>query len=877
VTLRGRLFLIDGTSYSYRAFYAIRTLSTSQGLPTNAVYGFLLMLRRLVETEAPDYLGVAFDLKGPTFRHEQSPEYKHRRKPMPDPLVGQLPMIRTLLAAYRIPVYECAGYEADDVLGTLARQATQQGLSTWLVTADKDATQLVGPHVQVYRLEGDEAQVINETDVQTRWGVPPAQVTDVMALAGDATDDIAGVPGIGPKRAMELIQQYGSLERLLTELGMVEPVARRELLQAHRDRILLNRSLVTIRTDVPVTLDLEALRRQPPDDAALYTLFRTWEFKRLLKDVAPASSATAPWQRVADAAAATAWAESARRAGRITCCPVWHPALNRAPVRPSGQQEAGVLAGCAVALGPEKLAYLDTTALAVLEAVQGVFEEAGVAKIGHDLKVLRVGLARRGITLRGDAFDTMVAAYLVDPSRSNYLFDQLAADYAERAVPVLAPGAVEPAIQAAQALWAIEPTLTEALETRGLLRLYREVEHPLIRVLAAIEVAGVAIDRAVLASLAEELTRTLERLTKEIYEIAGRPFNINSPKQLSELLFNELKLPIIKRTKTGASTDEEVLQRLATQHALPAAILQYRELAKLKSTYVDALPALISPTTGRIHTSLNQTVTATGRLSSSNPNLQNIPVRAELGRQIRRAFISRFDGGCLLAADYSQIELRVLAHLSGDEVLAAAFRDGADIHRATAAQMFGVAPEAVTEAQRAAAKTINFGILYGMSPFGLSKELGIEVGQAETFITQYFQRYPRVKAYLEQSLAQARERGYALTLFDRRRYIPNLQDPNPTVRQFAERTAINAPIQGSAADLIKIAMIRIQERLEALGGRSLMVLQVHDELVFDVAPGELETVRGLVTELMTTATSLTVPIVVHVNAGRNWLEASHGT
>ena len=863
MTLRGRLFLIDGTSYSYRAFYAIRPLSTSQGLPTNAVYGFLLMLRRLVEMAAPDYLGVAFDLKGPTFRHEQSPEYKHRRKPMPDPLVGQLPMIRALLAAYRIPIYECAGYEADDVLGTLARQATEQGISTSLVTADKDATQLVGPHVHVYRLEGDEAQVISETEVQARWGVPPAQVTDVMALAGDATDDIAGVPGIGPKRAMELIQQYGSLERLLAQLETVEPVARRQLLQEHRDRILLNRSLVTIRTDVPVTLDLEALRRQPPDEATLYTLFRAWEFKRLLKEVAPASSATATWQRVADAATATVWAESARRAGRITCCPVW--------------QEAGVLAGCAVASSPDDLTYLDTTALAVLEAVQGVFAEAGVVKVGHDLKALRVGLARRGITLRGDAFDAMVAAYLVDPSRSDYPFDQLAADYAERAVPLLAPGAVEPAIQAAQALWAIEPALTAALETRGLLRLYREVEHPLIRVLAAIEVAGVAVDRTVLASLAEELTRTLEQLTKEIYEIAGRPFNINSPKQLSELLFNELKLPIIKRTKTGASTDEEVLQRLATQHALPAAILKYRELAKLKSTYVDALPALISPTTGRIHTSLNQTVTATGRLSSSNPNLQNVPVRTELGRQIRRAFTSRFDGGCLLTADYSQIELRVLAHLSGDEVLAAAFRDGVDIHRATAAQMFGVASEAVTAAQRAAAKTINFGILYGMSPFGLSKELGIEVGQAEAFITQYFQRYPRVKAYLEQSLAQARERGYALTLFSRRRYIPNLQDPNPTVRQFAERTAINAPIQGSAADLIKMAMIRIQERLEARGGQSLMVLQVHDELVFDVAPGELEEVRGLVTELMTTAASLTVPIIVHINAGRNWLEASHGT
>jgi len=863
VTRIERLFLIDGTSYSYRAFYAIRHLSTSQGLPTNAVYGFLLMLRRLLETETPDGVAVAFDLKEPTFRHEQYREYKRRRKPMPEPLVEQLPMIKELLAGYRIPIYECPGYEADDLLGTLARQAVAQGIEVYLATEDKDACQLVGPRVKVYRWEGDVGVVIGEDQVQERWGVPPARLVDVMALAGDATDDIAGVPGIGPKRAAELVRQHGSLDQLLAHLESLEPAARRRLLEEHRDRIAMNRSLVTIRADVPVTLDVSAARRQVPDDARLHTLFRAWEFKRLIQEVAPAVAGTAAWRRVAEGPAASALVEAVRRAGTMTLHPVWQ-----------GPDPCSLLAGCAVASRRDDLAYVDFTCPGVIEALTPVLTDPAVTKVGHDLKALRQGLARLGIDLRGDAFDTMVAAYLVDPSKGHYPLEDLALDYAETPIPP--PASVEPAVQVAQVLWPLHSALTGALEARGLTRLYREVEHPLIRVLAAMESAGVAVDVSVFASLATTIHQTLERLTGEIYEMAGRPFNINSPKQLSELLFRELKLPIIKRTKTGASTDEEVLQRLAAQHALPATLLQYRELAKLASTYVEALPALVSPETGRIHTSFNQTATATGRLSSSTPNLQNIPVRTEIGRQIRRAFVSRWPDGHVLAADYSQIELRVLAHLSGDEALCEAFHQGQDVHRVTAAQVFRVTPEAVTEAQRAVAKTINFGIIYGMTPFGLSKELGIDVGQAEAFITHYFHRYPTVKAYLERSLEETRRLGYCTTLFGRRRYIPQLADERQTVRQFAERTAINAPIQGSAADLIKVAMIRIHDALGRRRLRSLMVMQVHDELVFDVPSGELEDVRALAREQMTAAASLTVPIQVHVNAGRNWLEASHG-
>ncbi len=772
------------------------------------------MLRRLLETEQPDYLAVAFDLKGPTFRHAQYQDYKVRRKPMPDPLVSQLPMIKTLLAAYRIPIFESPGYEADDLLGTLSRQATAHGLDTYVVTADKDALQLVGPAVKVYRLEGDERMVFDAEQVEATWGVPPDRLVDVFTLAGDDTDDIPSVPGIGRKRAVELIRQYGSLDELLRRLDTVEPAARRQTLREHEERIALNRSLVTIRTDAPVTLDLDTLRRQPPDEAQLITLFRDWEFKRQLKELTPPAAAD--------------------------------------------------LVGCAVGASRDQLIYVNASAPETAELAASRLRDPSVPKIGHNLKAVRLALARRQLELRGDQFDTMVAAYLINPDTGAYPFEELCRIYLAR-----------PAAEPAATLWDLRQALEQALASRELTRLYREIEHPLIAVLAAMEEAGVAMDVAVLRQLSEELATTLARLTAEIYEIAGREFNINSPKQLSVVLFEELKLPVLKRTKTGCSTDEEVLQRLAAQHALPATILKYRELAKLKSTYVDALPALVSPATGRLHASFNQTVTATGRLSSSNPNVQNIPIRTELGRQIRRAFVSRWPDGRLLAADYSQIELRVLAHLSGDEALAEAFRTGQDVHRSTAAQMFHIAPEAVSDEQRAAAKTINFGIVYGMTPFGLSKELGVDVPQAEAFITQYFQRYPKVKTYLERSLAETRRLGYCTTLHQRRRYIPQLSSENLQVRQFAERTAINAPIQGSAADLIKVAMLRIHEALRAKGLRTLMVLQVHDELVFDVPAGELDAVRAMVTELMTSACTLSVPVQVHVNAGRNWLEAAH--
>ncbi|MBI4313515.1 MAG: DNA polymerase I, partial [Candidatus Omnitrophica bacterium] len=718
----------------------------------------------------------------------------------------------------------------------------------------------VGDRIKVYRLEGDKVTVMDAKGVEERWGVDPAHLTDVMALTGDATDDIQGVPGIGPKRAVELVKAHGSLDQMIRDIDSIEPPERRKLLQENRQRIALNQMLVTIRTDAPVEFDAEKLLRRPPDAEQLYRLFRLWEFKRLARDLAPKAQPPAlSYERVEDASAAGKFAAAVRTVQTITLHPVW--------------QEAGVLCGCAIAAG-EKLVYLDFCSKEVMAAAAALFADPAIEKIGYDLKSLRLGLLKRDVELRGDSLDVMVAAYLIDPSKGDYPLSEIAQEYLGAGEPF--SNSADSAVCAARTVHSLAPVLTEQLRQRGLETLYREIEHPLIEVLARIEFSGMALDVDLLSVLRRQLDEELDRITGEINASAGKPFNINSPKQLSEILFQHLKLPVVKRTKTGCSTDEEVLQRLSAQHPLPQAILRYRELAKLKSTYVDALPQMVDARTRRLHASFNQTVTATGRLSSSNPNLQNIPVRTEQGRQIRRAFVSRWKGGCILAADYSQIELRILAHLSQDEILQEAFKGGQDIHRVTAAIVLGIPEGEVSGDQRAAAKTVNFGILYGMSAFGLSKALGMEVAHAEQFIREYFQRYPKVKIYLDRSLQEARDLGYCLTLFQRRRYIPQLKSDNVAVRQFAERTAINAPIQGSAADLIKAAMIRIHRELKTQNLRSIMVLQVHDELVFDVYPGELERVRSLVSDCMVHAMDLDVPIQVHLNSGPNWLEAAHG-
>ena len=858
----GRLFLIDGSSFCYRAFYAIRELSTSKGQPTNAVYGVVAMLRRLIEEEKPEYLAVAFDLPGPTFRHRRYEGYKEHRKPMPEALVDQLPWIREVLAAFRIPVFEREGYEADDVLGTIARRAEAKGLTVYLVTGDKDALQLVGERVKIYKPLKDGHEILDDKTLLERWKLKPDQVVEVMALMGDEVDEIPGVPGIGEKTAVDLIQKFGSVERLVRHLEKekkpdVRPAVARAI-QENAGQLQMSRELATLDTEVPLELKVEELAVREPDKAALHGIFQKLEFRTLSKEFMPeAAGGATQLERLESAAGLSRIQPLLRKAGRVGVAPA------DGAVALAWEDGKGLLA-----CGPD-----------VLKELAWLWEDGRIAKAAPALKELMLRMLRAEAPLGEGWDDPSIASYVLDPTRPSHRVADLAAEFLGEGIGSEDPA--ERAAQEAQAARRMLPKMLGEMEEKGLLLLYREVEIPLVRVLARMEHRGIAVDPAAFGELSKQLQAALAGLSGEIHGLAGGEFNINSPKQLQEVLFGTLKLPVVKRTKTGASTDEEVLRRLSTMHELPAKILEYRELAKLSSTYVEALPRLVSPETGRIHCSFNQTVTATGRLSSSNPNLQNIPIRAELGRQVRRGFVPSREGWLFLAADYSQVELRILAHLSGDPGLVGAFQRGEDVHRITAADVFGVKPAEVTAKMRAAAKTINFGIVYGMTSFGLSKELETDLSEAEGFIGRYFARYPKVREYLDQTLEETKRRGYCTTLLNRRRYIPELKAKEPTVRQFAERMAVNAPIQGSAADLIKVAMVAIDGELQAKGFAARMLLQVHDELVFELPPEEMAKVEELVRERMEQPRlsgkpiRLEAPLVVNFQSGANWFEASH--
>lgn len=859
----GRFFLIDGSSFCYRAFYAIRALSTSKGQPTNAVYGVVAMLRKLVEEERPDYLAVAFDLPKPTFRHRRYESYKIHRKPMPAELVDQIPWIKQVLQAWRIPIFEQEGFEADDILGTLALRAVREGLQVFLVTGDKDALQLVGPDVRIYRPLRDGHEIIDEKALEERWRIRPDQIVEMMGLMGDETDAIPGVPGIGEKTALDLIQRFGSVEKLLRVLEGDAPSAVRpsvaKAIRENRDQLQMSRELATLDTEVPLTVRWEELKRGEGDREALHRIFQTLEFRVLAKEFMPESRPAAPlpvesWTSAISLESAMV---SIRRAGRVALV------IASDAERPMEGRWLGV--GLAWAEESAAAAALPADALRVL------LEDLTVEKICPHLKETWIHLEREGCALEGPLYDPVLASYLLDAGRPSHSM----ADWAMEAwgEDLSDPDPLKAAAKQALTAWKLADHQRKEIQEKELSPLLNEVEIPLARVLARMERHGIAVDPVAFQELGLEITGRLEILVREIYRKAEGEFNINSPKQLGQVLFERLKLPVIKRTKTGPSTDEEVLRLLAQHHDLPRQLLEYRELAKLKSTYVEALPRMIHPESGRIHASFNQTVTATGRLSSSDPNLQNIPIRTELGRRIRRGFVPSRPEGFLVAADYSQIELRILAHLSGDEALLTAFRRGEDIHQLTASEM---------GTERAIAKTINFGIIYGMSPFGLAKELGLEFGQAEEFITRYFKRYPGVKTYLTESLELSRRRGYCLTLLQRRRTLPELSAQESTVRQFAERMAVNAPVQGSAADLIKVAMIAVDQLLQERRLESRMVCQVHDELIFDVPKRELSEVESLVRQVMENPSvagrpiALKVPIVVQVRHGRNWYEASHG-
>jgi DNA polymerase-1 len=881
------LYLIDGNAQFHRAYHAIRGLATSRGLPTNATYGFTTMLQKLFQDEDPRYLAISFDLAGPTIRHEEYADYKANRARMDDDLAVQIPYVRRVVEAFRIPILEAQGYEADDVIATLAVQAVARGLRVVVVSGDKDLLQMVSDDVQVLNpgREGMGATLYDRSKVEEKWGVPPERVKDVLALVGDAVDNVPGVPGIGDKGARDLIREFGSLEAVLANADKVKRAAYREGLQKHREDALLSKRLVTLRTNAPVSLDLEALRRRDPDRSLAHALFSELEFSGLAKAFAPELTAPLLACRVVRTESDLAAMAAEIRAAQ---------AFALAPLLTTREPMRAALVGIAFAWGEAQTAYLplaraafeSAAALAperALAMLRPLFEEPALRIASANGKRDRIALARAGVGFAGLAFDTGIASYLLNPGRRSHSLAELALEcLGERSAAAEPTGPDVPPVETAALLAGGEAALVKRLETPvrkklqddGLLPIFETMELPLVAVLADMERAGVKVDRALLATMSREMEARIEALTREIHGLAKGEFNINSPIQLREILFERLGLQAGKKTaKTRvASTAEGVLEELALSHELPRKILEYRAVQKLKSTYVDALPQLILPETGRIHAVFNQTVAATGRISSSDPNLQNIPIRTAEGRRIREAFVAEA-GHLLLSADYSQIELRVLAHLSKDQTLIDTFRNGEDVHDRTAREVFGPLSGVAGDEQRRVAKMINYALLYGKTAFTLASDLGIERKQAEAFIETYFARYPRVKQYIDENVAGARETGTVRTLLGRLRRLPELNAKNFQVRMEAERQARNTPVQGSAADLIKKAMIDLAQALGASKLASRLILQIHDELLLEVPESEQDEALALVKRVMEGALVLDVPLVVDARLGRNWAEA----
>ncbi|HVX40520.1 MAG TPA: DNA polymerase I [Gemmatimonadaceae bacterium] len=957
-----RLFLVDGYALIYRAFFALisRPLTTSRGENTSAAWGIVNFLQRLLQTHRPEYLGWVHD-SGLSFRHERYPAYKATREKLTEELQSDfdrgMERICEILDAYHIPILSLEGYEADDVIGTLARQGVEAGVNVVVVSGDKDFQQLVRPGLWLLNPgrggpASVEEQWVGVENGSERLGVPPALVTDYLALLGDTSDNVPGVKGIGEKTAQELVTSFGSVEHILEHAAELTKKRPREALLEQGDMARLSKELVTIREDLPIAIDLDAMRLSEPDFARLRNLYVELEFHTLAKQAAAAAppaaveattAAPAPretrYETVDTPSALEKAIDRARRApyiavdtetvidptapqevdplrsalvgvtiavapGEAYYFPLAHreradtqaelglgdEPVEAAPKKSKAKKaaEPASIAARALAQGGHRIRNLPPIDSAETAPLKALLEDATVRKTAQNAKYDMLALRGAGVTLRGLDFDTMIASYVLDPGRRTHGLDLLALEFLNHkmtsfeelcgkgrdAVPfdqVPIECARDYSCEDADMTWQLRQMFEPQLEALQLARLFHEIEMPLVAVLAEMEWAGVMIDVEWFATLKERFERERKRVEQEIYAAAGQEFNINSNPQLREILFDKLQLPVLKRTATGPSTDATVLQQLADQgHALPVLLMEYRELSKLESTYIDALPRYVHPRTGRVHTSFSQTVAATGRLSSNEPNLQNIPIRRELGRDIRRGFIPR-RGWTFLAADYSQIELRLLAHLSGDPAFVQAFQSGGDIHRQTAALIFDVPLDQVTKDMRARAKTINFATIYGQGPHALSQQLKITHAEAKEFIERYFERFRRVREYLDSMVAFAREHGYVQTIFNRRRYIPELRDKNFNIRAFGERVASNAPIQGSAADLIKVAMINIQKAIAARGLSTKMLLQVHDELVFEVPGPELDEMRVLVKDEMEHAAQLSVPLLVEMGTGNNWL------
>ncbi len=911
-----RLFLIDAYALIYRAYFALinRPLTNSRGENTSAPWGFVNFLLKIRDEFDPDYLAVVFD-SGMSHREQLFPEYKATREKMPDDLRDSLPRIRALVEAFNDVIVELDGYEADDVIGTLARKAEVAGVEAVIVSGDKDFHQLVGPGVHLLNpgrggVTGVEAEWVDESNATERFGIPPSQVVDYLALVGDASDNVPGAPGIGDGWARRLLVEVGSLDQMLEEPDTIPWKGKRTAVAEHVEQIRLSRRLVTIQTDLPVELELDRLRVQDPDPERLRQICVELEFRSLIERFSDglAQSETdggtkADYRAITDVSEIAELVDTMRKAGRIavdaettslepmkaelvglsfsweTGSGVYLPLGHTAP-------EASLLESPAEDGAPTNLPPLSDPDMAPLVEL---LEDPNLPKGGQNLKYDLLVLRRAGIELRGVDFDTMVASYVLDPGRRQHSLDVLATDflgyttisYADVAgkgrsqIPFAAvplARAVDYACEDADLALRLWERFQPELEEQELEALFHRLEMPLVPILAEMEWHGIRIDAPFFRDMSHKLGMELRLIREEIYKEAGEEFNVNSNPQLRGILFEKLDLPVIKKTKTGPSTDASVLEELAARgYTIPRHLLEYRQLEKLRSTYVDALPKLVHPETGRIHASFNQTVAATGRLSSSDPNLQNIPIRTEVGREIRKGFVAD-NGHRFLTADYSQIELRILAHFSGDEAFVTAFREDLDVHRQTASIIFELPVESVTSEQRAQAKTINFATLYGQGDFSLGRQLGVPRHEAKEFIEQYFTRFSGVRAFLDAQVTSAREKGYVETLSGRRRYVPELESSNWNVRQFGERIAQNTPIQGTAADLIKEAMIRIHRGLERRGLQGRLLVQVHDELVFEVPEEELEEFEAFVVTEMEGAMELEVPLKVDVGMGRSWYE-----
>lgn len=876
-----RFIIIDGSSLVHRAFHALPMLRTADGLHTNAVYGFTTMLVKLLADYRPDFLAVAFDKGRVTFRTETYSQYKAQRQATPGELSEQFPLLRELLQAFGVTTIEVAGYEADDIIGTLSEKASSQGYEVLIVTGDRDALQLIGQETKVLLTKRgiSDMEVMDSAALKEKYGLTPAQIIDMKGLMGDSSDNIPGVPGIGEKTAVKLLAQFGSLENVLANIDQVSGKKLQENLRQYTEQAVLSKQLATIVRNMDLEFVPENFEIRP-EKQTVRELFAKFEFKTLLtkmdtlfpgindKDSVEAQTAdvvlSAPVIAASQAEVADVY-DRVKQQGRMSCYPVT-----------PGHSPLAELIGLAVTCAGETV-YIPRDAEG-WDIVFDMLADSRITIVAYDSKKLYNICQAKERNILAQVTDVLIAAYLLDPTASTYPVDVLAKKYLNQNI-TLPTGDKNLSLKPEFAVWAssiveeLQVVITRQLADAGLDKLFEEIEMPLVEVLSAMEVAGISVDKNYLREMAVSITGKIDQLIDEIYLLAGEQFNVNSTKQLGVILFEKFKLPIIKKTKTGYSTDAEVLEKLAGQHPLIDKLLEYRMLSKLKSTYLDGMEVLIHPESSRIHTTFNQMVTATGRLSSSEPNLQNIPIRTDIGRKIRELFVPGEGYDYIMSADYSQIELRVLAHMAGDASLLEAFRHNQDIHTRTAAEVFGVAMEEVTPEMRARAKAVNFGIVYGISDYGLARDIGVSRKEAGYYIESYFAKYQGVKRYIDEVVADARRDGYVTTLFGRRRHLPDINSSNFNQRSFAERTAMNTPIQGAAADIIKIAMNKVYALLKAKKLKSRILLQVHDELVFEVPAAELEEVAALVKQAMEEAVKLDVPLIADVKAGCNWAQA----